>query len=152
MLHLFHLLQDKWLNFCSHSKQQATNNRKYLALFPLDLLSNHFPCSLSPWISDIILQYYNSVIAAEMSVLLVTFLPRTTSACFPIWLNSPALILPQHFLHIKIKLVSILANPLLWQKPIGKTSSATRNSWLLTAQTFGMQRSFIATGLPGIWT
>ena len=52
VLYLFHLFEKKWLNFPSHSKQQATNNRKYLALLPLDLLSNNFPRSLSPWISD----------------------------------------------------------------------------------------------------
>lgn len=55
-------------------------------------------------------------------MLLVSYLLRTTSACVPVWLNSLALILPLHFLHIKIMLVSMLANPLLWQKPIGKTS------------------------------
>lgn len=52
VLYLFHLLLNKYQIFPSHSEQQANNIRKYLALPPLGLLSNHFLCFPSLWISD----------------------------------------------------------------------------------------------------
>lgn len=75
----------------------------------------------------------------------VLYLPRTT-ACFPTWLNSLALILPQHFLYIKITLMSMLANLLLLWKPTGKISGQQLKAAGCSIQ--GIE--LIATGLSDI--